>query len=603
MIARKIYKWNILLLALGCALQIHAERFFNMASFGIVPNGKNLSAKMEKALDKIRKQAKGDSIVIHFQTGRYDFYPEKAPLKEYYISNHAEYYGAEKPQDNPLRVGIALEGFNSLRFEGNGAQFVFHDCMLPISLVQSKNCTLRNFSIDFYKPSITHIKIIKNEGIQGITFEIFPETDFRITPDSILETYGLGRWGIRPFYATVLEGESKRIAFNVGDVNFPNHSFVQIDDRIIHAPQWQNDRLKPGQVLLLRTWDRPAPGLFLFDSSNTELLNITIHYTEGMGVLAQLCQNVSLDELKVCLDNKKTSRYITTLVDATHFSHCRGKITSQNGYYENMGDDAINVHGIYLKVEKVLNSHTVIGRFMYEQTYGFDWGFPGDNVQFLLSETSDIVGNVNRIAKILPSNNEGKVKGTHEFAITFEDSINSKIIDGAPCCMENLTWTPEVYFKGNTIRNNRARGSLFTTPRKVVVENNVYDHVSGSAILISGDCSYWYESGACRDVLIRKNRFVNVLSSLYMEANAVISIAPIIKNLSDQKNYYHGGKKEAIRIIENDFEVFDAPILYVKSTDGILFKDNIIRKNSEYPSFHWNQSRFYLERIGRSFLE
>ena len=208
---------------------------------------------MEKAIAKIKKQAKEDSIVMQFQKGRYDFYPEKAPLKHYYISNHAEYYGSEKPQDNPLRVGIALEDFQSLR-------------------------------------------ILKNEGNRGITFEEFSETDFRVTSDSIFETYGLGRWGIRPM------------------------------------------------------------------------------------------------------------------------------------------------------------------------------------------------------------NNE----------------------EGVPCCMENLTWTPEVYFTGNTIRNNRARGSLFTTPRKVVVENNVYDHVSGSAILLSGDCSYCYESGACRDVLIRKNRFINVLSSLYMEADAVI---------------------------------------------------------------------------------
>ena len=65
-----------------------------------------------------------------------------------------------------------------------------------------------------------------------------------------------------------------------------------------------------------------------------------------------------------------------------------------------------------------------------------------------------------------------------------------------------------------------------------------------------------------------------------MEANAVISIAPVITNLSNQQGYYHGGKPDAIRIIENEFDVFDTPILYVKSTDGILFKDNVIRTNS-----------------------
>lgn len=600
---RIITKWYIVILLLGCIGHVHAEQVFDMARFGVVPGGKNLSVKMAKALEKIHKQVKGDSVVIKFQSGKYDFHPEKAVLRKYYISNHAEYYGADQPEDNPSRVGISLEDFRSLTLEGNGARFVFHGCMLPISLVRSENCTLRNFSIDFQQPSIPHIRILKNEGVSGITFEVISETDFRITPDSILETYGLGRWGLRPFYATVMEGESKRIAYNVGDVKFPNHSFSKIDDRIVYASQWQDERLKPGHVLLLRTWDRPAPGIFLFGNTNTTLQDVSIHYTEGMGVLGQLCQNVSLNGLKVCFDGRNPSRYITTLVDATHFSHCRGKIISQNGYYENMGDDAINVHGIYLKVEKVVNDHTVIGRFMYEQTWGFDWGFEGDEVQFVSSETSDTVGSVNRIAQIIPENEGGHVEGTREFAITFENAIDERIVKGMGCSMENLTWTPEVYFSDNIIRNNRARGSLFTTPRKVVIENNLYDHVSGAAILISGDCSYWYESGACRDVLIRGNRFVNVLSSLYMEANAVISISPVIKNLSDKQGYFHGGKPEAIRIIDNEFEVFDAPILYMKSVDGLLFRNNTIRMNSEYAPFHWNRSRFHLEQTGQVNLE
>ena len=60
-------------------------------------------------------------------------------------------------------------------------------------------------------------------------------------------------------------------------------------------------------------------------------------------------------------------------------------------------------------------------------------------------------------------------------------------------------------FAGNTVRNNRARGALFSTPRRTVVEDNLFDHTSGTAILLCGDCNGWYETGACRDVLIRRN--------------------------------------------------------------------------------------------------
>ena len=71
--------------------------------------------------------------------------------------------------------------------------------------------------------------------------------------------------------------------------------------------------------------------------------------------------------------------------------------------------------------------------------------------------------------------------------------------------IENLTWTPQVRFAGNTVRNNRARGALFSTPRRTVAEDNLFDHTSGTAILLCGDCNGWYETGACRDVLIRRN--------------------------------------------------------------------------------------------------
>lgn|GEM_PF-5086864 len=73
--------------------------------------------------------------------------------------------------------------------------------------------------------------------------------------------------------------------------------------------------------------------------------------------------------------------------------------------------------------------------------------------------------------------------------------------------IENLTWTPKVEYKGNTIRNNRAKGALFSTPQKTIVEDNLFDHTSGTAILLCGDSNGWYETGSTRDITIRNNKF------------------------------------------------------------------------------------------------
>ena len=128
------------------------------------------------------------------------------------------------------------------------------------------------------------------------------------------------------------------------------------------------------------------------------------------------------------------------------------------------------------------------------------------------------------------------------------------------------------------------------------MEDNIFDHTSGTAILLCGDCNGWYETGACRDVLIRRNRFVNALTCMFQFTNAVISIYPEIPNLNAQKAYFHGGKKNAIRIVNNEFETFDHPLLYAKSVDGLLWKDNTVRHNEDYAPFHWNNSSVLLER-------
>ena len=159
--------------------------------------------------------------------------------------------------------------------------------------------------------------------------------------------------------------------------------------------------------------------------------------------------------------------------------------------------------------------------------------------------------------------------------------------------LENLTRTPQVVFARNTVRHNRARGALFSTPRRVEVVDNLFDHTSGSAILLCGDCNGWFETGACRDVWISRNRFVNALTSHYQFTEAVISIYPEIPDLAGQRGWFHSG----IVVEDNEFDTFDVPVLYAKSVDGLIFRRNVIRPNSDYAPYHAGASRIRLERV------
>lgn len=575
-------------LVLSCTT-LSAQKVYEISAFGLKANSsKNASPVLQKALAKIKAEYKeGEKVILRFPEGRYEFHEKGAAVREYYISNH--------DQTNPKKVGIALEDMKNLTLDGQGSEFVFHGRMLPVSLLRSENCLLKNFSIDFENPHIAQVKIVENDPQDGIVFEPAPWVDYRIAKDSIFEAYGEG-WTMRHSWGIAFDGDTKHLVYNTSDIGCPTKGASEVAPRRIHAPGWKDARLVPGTVVAMRGWGRPTPGIFLSHDVNTTIENVKVHYAEGMGLLAQLCENITLEKFGVCLKGDADPRYFTTQADATHFSGCKGKIVSCNGLYEGMMDDAINVHGTYLKVVKRVDDRTLVGRYMHGQSWGFEWGCPGDEVQFIRSNTMELVGKQNKIISIRPYDKE-QTEGAREFLITFQEPVDQVINEQSGFGIENLTWTSEVLFSGNVIRNNRARGSLFSTPRKTIVENNLFDHTSGAAILLCGDCNGWFETGACRHVIIRKNRFVNALTNLFQFTNAVISIYPEIPDLKGQQQYFHGGPEGGIVIEDNEFETFDAPILYAKSVDGLVFRNNTIKLNTEYKPFHPNRNRFWLERV------
>lgn len=571
------------------ALSVSAQKVYNVSDYGLRPDSKkNASSVVQKVIARIQAECKdGEAVILRFEEGRYNFHEKGCAEREYYISNH--------DQTNPKKVGLALEDMKNLTVDGQGAELIFHGRMLPVSLLRSENCTLKNLHIDFENPHISQVKVIENDPQKGIVFEPAQWVKYRITKDGFFETFGDG-WTMRHNYGIAFEGDTKHLVYNTSDVYCPIKGVKEIAPRRILAPEWKDQRLVPGTVMALRGWYRPTPGIFLSHDVNTTIENVQVHYAEGMGLLAQLCENITLDKFGVCLRGENDPRYFTTQADATHFSGCKGKIVSRNGLYEGMMDDAINVHGTYLKVVKRVDDRTLVGRYMHNQAWGFEWGCIGDEVQFVRSNTMELIGETNRIASIRPYDKE-QIAGAREFLITFAEPVDAAINEKSGFGIENLTWTPEVLFAGNVIRNNRARGTLFSTPKATVVEDNLFDHTSGAAVLLCGDCNGWYETGACRNVIIRKNRFVNALTNLFQFTNAVISIYPEIPNLKDQQKYFHGGKDGGIVIEDNVFETFDAPILYAKSVDGLVYRRNVIKVNHDYKAFHPNQRRFWLERV------
>ncbi len=558
---------------------------YKLSDYGIYPNtGEDITEKLSEVLEIIREEQGGKTATLIFDAGDYDFYPKTAIEKEYYISNH--------DQDNPKKVAMVIDNMSNLTIDGQGANFYMNGRMLPIAMVNCENCTIKNLSIDTRIPQITQITVVENNIQEGtIIYRLASNTKYKIDEDKRLITYG-DNWEVHPIAGIAFDGNTKHIVYQTSDISVGTDNVEEIEPYLIKAP-WKNEKLKEGTIVALRNYARPTPGIFMSQNKNTTIEDVTVHYAEGMGLLAQLCENITLNGFSVSI-REGSGRYFTTQADATHFSACKGKISSIKGLYEGMMDDAINVHGTYLRITEQLAPNVVVGQYMHPQAYGFYWGGKGDSVQFVKSSTMELIsGNI--ITDIVPYD-KNTIAGAKLFKISLRDEVADDIASG-DYGIENLEWTPEVYFADNTIRNNRARGTLFSTPKNVVVERNLFDHTSGTAILLCGDCNGWFETGACRSVVIRNNQFINSLTNMFQFTNAIISIYPEIPNLAAQEKYFHGEDGKGVVIEKNTFETFDRPIVYAKSLNGLQFKENTILENNDYPPFHWNNKRFLFEKV------
>ena len=555
-------------------------KVYRAADFGIVPGtGEDMTEEVATAIETIKSECNGSPAVLLFEGGDYDFYPDSANVREYYISNH--------DQDNPKKVAIVLEGVKNLtlKAEDKGkdarrADFYMNGRMLPIAMVGCENCTLDFIGIDTRVPQITQVEVIENDTENGfITYRVAPYANYKIV-DGRLVTYG-SNWEMTPSAGIAFDGKTRHLVYRTSDIWVGVHNVQEVEPRVIRAP-WRDARLVPGTVVAMRSYARPTPGIFVSECRNVAFDVVTVYYAEGMGLLAQVSENLTLDGFQVAA--RSNERYFTTQADATHFSACKGTIKSVNGLYEGMMDDAINIHGTYLRVKERLDDYTLVGRYMHPQAYGFYWGGAGDSVQFVRSNVMEITEG-NRVVEIAPYDKE-QLAGCKEFKIKFEKALPQDIANGN-YGIENLEWTPEVLFANNTIRNNRARGTLFSTPKRTVVENNFFDHTSGTAILLCGDCNGWFEN----------NRFVNSLTNMFQFTNGIISIYPEIPDLAAQTKYFHGGNGKGVVIENNVFETFDAPIVYAKSLDGFVFRGNKIIQNNDFEPFHWNNRRFFFEKV------
>ena len=168
-------------------------------------------------------------------------------------------------------------------------------------------------------------------------------------------------------------------------------SVSKIGDNIIRLEGDINYKHKIGNRWVCIHNDRTLPGMFVTESRNVCIENINMFHARSMGIICQLAENITLDNVKMI---PSEGRILSVTADATHFVNCSGTVNIRNCVFESMMDDACNVHGIYMPVDKKINDTKVLLRFGHHQQYGINIFKKGDVIQFVDNETMAIYGNL-----------------------------------------------------------------------------------------------------------------------------------------------------------------------------------------------------------------
>jgi hypothetical protein len=516
-----------------------------------------------------------ENPVLSFTKGTYHFYPDHA------------FKGFFAPSNNDASikaVTFPILKYENLVIDANESDFVFHGRISPFVVEDSNSITIRNFSIDYERPFYSQGKIMAStQGYLDLDIqkEKFP---FRVE-NKLGKIIFIGEnWENDLSNQVVLfqeyDEKTKAPGYNaqvflctIGDklnqTNLPAQSLElkaeELENGLVRLwGDYSKYLFITGNILTISHENRENSAVFLKDSKNISVENVTIHHAPSMGIIAQTTENINIDGLVVAL-NEHSRGLLTINADATHFVNCSGLIKIENSVMENMNDDGVNIHGIYTVLRDILAPDTFTTELIHFQQHGVNIYKKHDKIAIMCSQGFNKLCEAEIESAEFIKNNLIKIRITQ--------NLSEAIKPGD--VVDNFSRMPEVEIRGCRTGKNRPRGFLLTTPKRVLIENNTFSN-SLYAIHIAGDTTYWFESGQVNDVTIKENTFNDCC---YAGGDFVIAVTPEFKR-GENELFFHRN----ISIINNTFCTFDDDLLYAYSADGLVFSGNRYHKTNTYKS-------------------
>lgn len=526
----------------------------NAAEKGIAP-GKEVAAELAVLFNELS----GDESEkeLFFEAGEYYIDADKLKNETVYITNtigDGEVRKDEVAHEN--RAALSLNNIKNLCIKGDGAAFVIMGRASAMFIRNCENITAEGIEFKYKNPGLHEFKAEKVTPFY---------VDYRLDRESEYIKRGSGfafkgKDYEEAFTASIAEWWICKIREKTPDrMNrvrnpfFGNYKMKEIGDRLFRVYYTFKKDIKKGDRFYLYDVRRRYVGIFGEKSKNITLREVKQRFSYSLAVVMQDCENINIEKADFSPE-KGSAKHMASIADFIQICMCRGKVSVTDSFFEGAGDDTLNVHGFHFKIadiKKAEKGGELTVKFGHPQSHGFNPLRVGDEIEYFSPSTLLCSGK----AEITSS--ELIDEFTIKLGVTsLEGAEKGKVIEDVSAC-------PSLYFARNKMKKIVTRGILVTTRGKVVIEDNDFIDTQMSSILFSDDAKSWYESGCCKDVTIRNNRF-----GICGSGRNIL----ILPENSIHKGYVHG----KFLIEGNSFESPKNGGVSAKSSESVTFRNNKI---------------------------